>query len=371
MKARIMRVTLRWFCIALLVAGIPCVCYGQNITLNENQRAYFVRLIKSDREAGSLFDRVRKQADQALDAQPNPVRLISSGGRLQDDPVKLATRESLKDMNKVFSLAVAFAGTGESSYAAKAKALILKWADLNEPSGQPIDETNLDLLFLGYDLTRKTFSADERGRADSWLRRVAEAEISHRDERSGNAINNWNSHRLKIIGMIAFLLGDRRLIDYSVNGYKRQIADNLRRDGSSFDFEERDSVRYHCYDLEPLLALARVSAMNGLDLYHYIAPNGTSLPAAVAFALPFIDGTRTHAEFVHSKVAFDVKRAEAGESHYQSGRPFEPPEGRKMLELDYFFDKGVLPLVTRLYGGKAAKYPSVNVLLMEAEKTGM
>jgi hypothetical protein len=42
-----------------------------------------------------------------------------------------------------------------------------------------------------------------------------------------------------------------------------------------------------------------------------------------------------------------------------------------MLELDYFFDKSVLPLVTRLNGGKAAKYPSVNVLLMEAEKTGM
>jgi hypothetical protein len=286
-----MRVTLRWFCAALLAAGMHCVCYGQNITLNESQRAYFVRLIKSDREAGAVFERVRKQADEALDAQPNPVRLISSGGRLQDDPVKLATQESLKDMNKVFSLAVAFAGTGESSYAAKAKAFILKWTEINEPSGQPINETNLESLFLGYDLTRKTFSADERGRADAWLRRVAEAETSHRDERSGNAINNWNSHRLKIIGMIAFLLGDRRLIDYSVNGYKRQIADNLRRDGSSFDFEERDSVRYHCYDLEPLLALARVSAMNGADLYHYVAPNGASLPAAVAFALPFIDGS--------------------------------------------------------------------------------
>ena len=37
---------------------------------------------------------------------------------------------------------------------------------------------------------------------------------------------------------------------------KKQIAANLRPDGSSLDFHERDALHYHCYDLEPLLTLA-------------------------------------------------------------------------------------------------------------------
>ena len=42
------------------------------------------------------------------------------------------------------------------------------------------------------------------------------------------------------------------------------------------------------------------------------AANGVSLAAALDWLAPYADGSRTHEEYVHSHVAFDKKRADAG-----------------------------------------------------------
>jgi hypothetical protein len=352
--------------VGLILTG-PSQVRAQAISLSEKQRTRLVSIITSDREAKSLYERVRQQADEILNSEPHPLKEIQTSGKLQSDPVKIETQAGLRDAGKVFDLAAAFAVTASPVYGAKAKQFVLAWAKVNKPNGQPIDDTNLEPLLIGYDMVRKTFSDAERDQADKWLHKIAEAEISNRRPGS-TSVNNWNSHRLKIVGLVGFAIGDGKLIKYATDGYKEQIRANLRPDGSTYDLEQRDALHYHCYDLEPLLTLARVAQLNGIDLYNYSSPKGASLAKSVRFALPYADGTKSHAEFVNSTVAFDRERGAAGERAYVAGRRFDPVDARRMIELDSFFDPAVVPLMLKLYGGTAQRYATFLDVFMDAEK---
>lgn len=352
---------------SLVVSPTPSR-YAPRITLNASQHARLVATLNSNSEAKTAYGPLMRAADSALSSKPNPIDKIQMEGKLDSDPVMIKSRDSMKDMTKAYALGLAFAATGDSKYSSKAKEFVLAWASINQPTGDPIDETSLDSLFFAYDLTRATFSPDEVQQVDTWLHKMADVEIANRNERSTTAKNNWNSHRLKIVGLIGWLLPDQKLIDYAVNGYKQQVADDLNADGSTFDFRERDALHYHTYTLEPLLVLARVAQMNGIDLYHYQSPNGASLPKSVAFLIPFADGTQTHAEFVNSTVAFDRARANAGQAGYQAGTLFDPKEALNTLEFDYFFDQAVLPLIIKINSSKAVKYPTFPIVLEDAQR---
>lgn len=344
--------------------------YAPHITLNARQRENLIKLINTDAEAKRSFDSQKRVADSALTATPNPIDKIQVEGKLDSDPVLIKSRASLTDMSKVYALGMAFAVTGDAKYSTQAKQFILAWARLNQPNGNPINETNLDPLFFAYDLTRATFAPDEIQIVDTWLRQIADAEIASRaaNPRSITAKNNWNSHRMKIIGLIGWLLPDQKYVDYAVNGYKQQIADDLNADGSSFDFHERDALDYHVYSLEPLLVLARTAQLNGSALYEFQAANGASLPKSVAFLIPYADGTQTHAEFVNSTVKFDRERAAAGQASYQPGTLFKPKNASRTLEFNYFFDPKMLPLIIKLNESTATRYPTFQVLLAQAQK---
>ena len=172
---------------------------------------------------------------------------------------------------------------------------ILAWATTTEPTGNPIDGTNLDTLIESYDLTGMAMSATDRQTVDAWLGQIALRQINERKQNSATGFNNWNSHRLKLVGLIGFVLQDRQLIQMAVDGFHQQIAADLLPDGSSFDFHERNALHYHCYTLEPLLMLAIAAHQNGITgLYQYAAPNGASLAKSVAFLVPFAQGKLEH-----------------------------------------------------------------------------
>jgi hypothetical protein len=157
------------------------------------------------------------------------------------------------------------------------------------------------------------------------------------------------------------------LIDYTSRAFKEQVDKNLYPDGSSFDFHERDALHYHCYDLEPLLTLAAAADQSHIDLYSHVSPKGASIAKSVQFLVPYCDGTQTHAEWVHSKVSFDRKRADSGDAHFKAGALFEPRNGRRTLELAAYFDPSLDPLIIRL-AGDAERYPSWQMVLNAVRK---
>jgi hypothetical protein len=328
------------------------------ICLTEDQRGRLAALVRSEPEAEKLFNTLRREADACLHDPARPVTTIQTAGKLNTDPAKAKSRVSLVDMRKLSALSFSYAVTTNQVYSAAARRIILAWAKANEPSGQPVDETKLEPLFVAYELTRSAFSAEERAATDAWLRSVARAELTSVRTDSVTAFNNWNSHRLKIIGLIGFLLDDRPLVTHAVEGFRKQIEQNLRPDGSSLDFHERDALHYHCYDLEPLLTLACAARQNGVHLYEYVAPNGACLSKSVRFLVPYCNGTKTHAEWVNSKVAFDRTRAEAGEEKFEVGAAFDPRSALRVFELASFFDDQFKSLVCQLAHRNGAKHPT-------------
>jgi hypothetical protein len=195
-------------------------------------------------------------------------------------------------------------------------------------------------------------------------------QINERKPNSATGFNNWNSHRLKLVGLIGFVLRDRQFIQTAIGGFHEQIAADLQPDGSSFDFHERDALHYHCYTLEPLLVLAIAAHQNGIQgLYQYAAPNGASLAKSVAFLLPFAEGKRKHPEFVNSKVDFDRRRDAAGQNGYQSGTPFDPKDARRSFELASFFEPQLGELAAQLASKPQRRFATWQAVLNEVGRT--
>ncbi|HWA98637.1 MAG TPA: alginate lyase family protein [Pirellulales bacterium] len=355
---------------ALVIAmtvGIARPATGQTITLNQVQQSRLVELVNSNQDAQSLLKTVVRDADRAMSAQPHPIENIRSEGLLARDPEKLATVNALGDMPHVESLAYAWLATGNTAYGKQAGDYILAWSKKTKPTGNPIDATKLESLFIAYDLTRSGFSAADRKWVDAWLQAIAERQIAERKAAGSMSFNNWNSHRLKIIGLIGFVTGNKQLAQLAVDGFKQQVAADLLPDGSSFDFHERDALHYHVYTLEPLLTLAIAADKNGIpNLYNYTAPNAASLRKSVEFLLPYAEGHKKHAEYVHSKVEFDRKRAAAGQKEFQIGVDYQPTSARDTLALASYFDPRFRPLVAVLAGKPGREYPTWQTLLNAA-----
>jgi hypothetical protein len=300
------------------------------------EKSRLIKLVTTDAAAKSAFKMLYAAANAALSHRPNPIRTILTEGKLAGADVKVTTTRALKDMDALYALGYVYALTGEPKYAAKVRDYVLAWAGTNIPTGDPIDETNLEPLIVAYDLTRSTFSDADRDAADAYLRKLIAAEWGA-DQR----ITNWQSHRVKITGLAAYVLNDEALIARSIDGFKRQIAVNLEPDGSSYDFHERDALHYHVYDLEPLLALAIAARKHGLELYDYTAENQASLHKSVDFLIPYCTGEKKHAEYVHTKIEFDRQRAANGQPEFRIGHLFEPSEGYLALCLAAHFDPSI------------------------------
>ena len=353
--------------ILLAALGLALLGIENPISLNTQQRTKLMELIKTDKDAKARFETLKRAADKALNDKPNPIRVIQGEGKLKTDPLAIKTRESLGDMRKMYFFAYTFASTGDTQYADKAREFILAWAQQNMPTGNPIDETTLDDLFFAFDLTQSQFSPAEKKSAQTWMRKVADTQIAigliHARKGDGISKNNWQSHRLKIVGLIGYTLAEKKYIDYAIESFKRQIEVNLRPDGSSIDFHERDALHYHCYDVEPLLELAIAANNNGTNLYTYKSKSGASLEKSVKFLMPFCSGEKKHPEFVKSTVAFDRKRAESGDENYKAGHHFDPKKGGRSLELAAAFDKNLSEVYCQATARTVSIYPSWQFVL--------
>jgi hypothetical protein len=342
------------------------VARAQVLSFSADGTRRLTELVAGDADAAGLLRTLQRNADEALQQSPHPAKQLLSEGRLESDPAKQQTAEALHDMPKLYALAQSYRITGEPRYADGTKKYLLAWATTTEPTGNPIDATNLDSLIVAYDLTRAAMSAAERKTVDAWLGQIALQQINERKPNAATSFNNWNSHRLKLVGLIGFVLQDRQLVETALDGFRQQVAADLMPDGSSYDFHERDAMHYHCYTLDPLLVLAIAAHQNGVrGLYQYTAPNGASLAKSVAFLLPYAQGKLEHAEFVNSHVDFDRRRGAAGQKGYQSGTAFDPKSARRTIELASFFEPQLGELAAQLIGKPERRYANWQMVLNE------
>ncbi len=212
-----------------------------------------------------------------------------------------------------------------------ARAGVMKWVTTYAaPSGDPIDENQLLPLLKSIDLLLPTMPTADQVAARAWLARLVAAEDRHHAEAVAHhretATNNWESWRLAVRAQAETILGSSAELAATAAALHAQIAANLHNDGRSFDFERRDALRYHVYDVEALLESAAYAPRL------LTAEDRAKLERAVEFLRPFFTGAKTHVEFVHSTVPFDIQRREAGIPGY-ANRDWDPANARKCLRL--------------------------------------
>jgi hypothetical protein len=307
------------------------------ISLAPSQVTALREALRAVAATARAFAPVKNLADGAHKENPRPVKRIVSEGRLHSDPEKIQSLKTRGDLPKAEALGYAYALTGKTEYGEKAREFTLAWARVYEPDGNPINETEFIRLMKGYDLTRNLYTAQERGEVDRWLLRMAEKQKAAIRPASSTSKNNHHSHRLKIVGHVAFLLANPGLIDWIMSDTRRHLNVNLYPDGSTFDFRQRDALHYHVYDLLPLIELATAADKNGMNLYAHTTPEGAGLEKSIAFLIPYITGEKTHREFVQSSVKFDLQRSTAGDPSIKVGEKWNPKKAKILFDLAGYF----------------------------------
>jgi hypothetical protein len=208
--------------------------------------------------------------------------------------------------------------TGDTNYKESASTYIRNWATTYKPNLNPIDETNFDALAYAYMVLRDSFDDKSRYDVDQFFVRWATGYIQSIDSAAAQGhttgiwSNNWQSHRVKLITVMAAAVDSAGLFDSARRIYWSQIDNNILADGRVVDFVQRDAIDYVVYDLEPLTAAALVARSRGEDWYHNTSKSGATLQSAITWLDPYASGKVSHDEFVHSTVPFDAQRARAG-----------------------------------------------------------
>jgi hypothetical protein len=340
------------------------------VSLTKDEILKLQFLVKSSPEGKIWADTIEQQAKEALGQEPHPIAWIQTAGELLGSPAKTETQEALKDMPRLKALGLAYILTGNKDYRQKAQDYLLAWAKTCNPPANPIDATNLEPFLETYDLLRPDLAGNVRNTLDTWIMTLGQALLDSDNPSWKTFWNNWKSHRIKIVAMTAFIRDDvgleRRELETLVILYVR----NLNADGTTLDFHERDALHYQVYDLEPLIRTAMIFQRAGFgDLYDSKTDQGASLHKSVAFVIPFAKGEKKHAEYVHTKVKFDLERDQNKEKGHAIGAKFDPKSALHCLELAQYFEPDLKGLVGNLAGKPDAAYPTLQILLNEITRT--
>ena len=344
---------MRKFLVTIALISLSFASFSQIVSLNVNEIEKLKVQIKTDAETKKLYTGFEKTALKYLEEQPSPVDTIRTEGLLKGNPKKERTRLALADMNKMFVLALQYRLTGDQKYLHKCVEFLSAWAKINQPNGDPIDDTNLDKAVEAYDLIQQDIPTTDKKQIAQWLAETASTEINSKRMKAGRAtaINNWNAHRLKVVGEIGYTLNNPDFINWTIENLKNHININLYADGTSLDFKERDAMHYHIYDLEPMLKLAiMIDRAKGINFYDYESPKGSSIKKSVNWLIPYIKGEKQHEEYVNTTVKFDHDRAKNNEAGFAPGTMFKPDLALPVLKLSVYFDPAQAELLKSVNG---------------------
>ncbi len=284
----------------------------------------------SSAEAATHMDGILPRLKSRLNSQPAPMVHIHTEGTLPHQGIRDESIAAKGQLPIMQSAAFAWRAGAGDAYFDLAERYLNAWITTYQPNLNPIDETNFDAMIDTYAIIASKMDPAARATADAYFRNWAKGYVAAIDAhtvvsaspQASTWNNNWQSHRIKLVTMIAVALDDPELFADARRLFQAQVAANIQADGEVRDFAERDAMHYVIYDLEPLTQAAMAARLRGEDWYHYQSPEGASIAKGMAWLYPYANGDKPHEEFTHSKVAFDAQRAAAGEQGYSG--PFDP-----------------------------------------------
>ena len=259
---------------------------------------------------------VVREADKRVSDPPRPLPVVHTEGTLPGQGIYDASLVARRDLPQMRAFALAWRATQDARYLEATARYLDAWVKVYQPGFNPVDETHFEVMTDAYAITANALPRETRRAAANYLRGMASGYVTRidrgRGEKKDTWTNNWQSHRVKIVTVIAVALNDEALFADARRIYIDQLNANLRADGTVQDFHLRDALHYVTYDLEPLTRAAQSATLRGEDWLRLAAKNGATLAGALNWLEPYALGEKTHEEFVRSKVSFDARRNRAG-----------------------------------------------------------
>ena len=311
-----------------------------------------------------IAQRFIHEADAHLADTPHPLPRLHTEGTLPHRGIRDQSIAAERDFDTMAAFGFAYRLTGDRRYLDAEARFLSAWAETYKPSLNPIDETRFDPVILAFDLTRADLPASVQQQVVALFRTMATGYLDWEDQHPHKDIANWNSHRIKLATLGAYLTGDPALIARAAAVFRVQVKDNIRPDGSVEDFFKRDAIHYVLYDLEPLTTAALAAKAHGQDWFHTAATGGPSVEMAIDWLLPYATGQKTHQEFVHSRVAFDAARDKAGEPGYSG--TWKPANSVNLLTLAAWEDPRFLSVLKQVCANTSRPSTAWIQLVMDA-----
>ncbi|HEX9107174.1 MAG TPA: alginate lyase family protein, partial [Longimicrobiales bacterium] len=135
--------------------------------------------------------------------------------------------------------------------------------------------------------------ADEQQGLRDWMRQYLHwLESSRNGSEERRARNNHGSWYDVQVADLALFVGDTAAARAALERGKTRIAEILPDGREPLELARTRSLDYSAFNLDALTSLAELGRRAGVDLWHYTAPNGGSIPAALRYLAPFADPRR-------------------------------------------------------------------------------
>ena len=238
-------------------------------------------------------------------AKPNGLPYIRRDGETNPESKRDLDQPRIAAMGaNVSTLALAWYFTGDDRYAARAAEQIRAWflnpatkmnphlrfsqlvRGNNAERGSGIIDTRWFIevtdavgLLRG---SRSWTAADEREVKDWFAQYLGWLQTSPNGQHEQAARNNHGSWFAAQTAAYALFVGDTARAKDIVQGAKARIGWQIKSDGQQpIELERTRSMHYSGFNVEALSRLAEVGRQLGIDLWHYQAPEGGSLTAAI------------------------------------------------------------------------------------------
>ena len=287
-----------------------------------------------------------RAAAAALERSPDPLVVVHTEGTLPTLPAYKRAAQARRDWRSMSVMANAYVMDRQPRYLDGYARYLAAWLDVYRISGNPIDETGLSEWLLAYRSAGRALPPPLAERMRQFACDLAVRYTESQPTSRQTSTNNWQSHRVKLAVMGAYVCSNPELIAAAEAAFASQIENNLLPSGESIDFAERDAIHYVVYSAEPLLEAALFAHRQGRALFATTGSQGQSLSRTLDWLAPYARGEKTHEEFVHSRVPFDSQRAAAGVAGFSG--PFSSQKAQLIFWLAAQIDRKWIELSGKL-----------------------
>lgn len=332
----LMRISYITFITTLMLSSYSIT---SNASANTCSTTYDMKFVRSQ---------IQKIKGTAGELSPSAMQHVHTEGLLPGQGIHDQSIQAEKDLKLMQVSAVAWKNGMGEEWLGTAKKYLFAWVGTYQPNFNPIDETAFDQMIQTYSIVKPKLSEEERRNINKYFYDWASEYISQMNNAPNKSTwtNNWQSHRVKLITLMAVATRNDHLFAESRRLFQEQINVNIDSDGETLDFKQRDAIHYVVYDLQPLVQAALAAQKMGEDWYHWTAPDGASLAKAVSWLTPYVNGEQTHNEFVNSRVKFDAVRKQDGIKGFNG--LFRPEMAKELYWGASAFESTLMPLAQKL-----------------------